>query len=164
MNSNFNVKKFLTISIASLLILSIAASITQLPTASAHTPAIQVPTYAYINVAPQPIGIGQQITIVFWLDKVPIGAEGLYGDRWHGYTVTVTKPDGTTESLGPFSSDVNGGASTRYTPNQVGTYTFLFKFPGQVAQNANPYPYTPGFVPLGLDYVNDTFLPSSATT
>ncbi len=68
------------------------------------------------------------------------------------------------QSLGPFNSDVNGGASTRYTPNQVGTYTFLFKFPGQVAQNANPYPYTPGFVPLGLDYVNDTFLPSSAST
>ncbi len=140
------------------------ASVILLPNVSAHKPPIQVPTYAFINAAPQPIGVGQTATITFWIDKVPIGAEGLYGDRWHGYTITVTKPDGTTETLGPFTSDVNGGASYRYVPTQVGTYNFLFKFPGQVAQNANPYPYTPGFVPLGLDYVNDTFLPSSANT
>ncbi len=150
--------------IAMLLMFSMTASMILLPNVSAHTPPWQVPTYAFINVAPEPIGIGQQASVAFWLDKVPIGAEGLYGDRWHGLTVTVTKPDGTTESLGPFNSDVNGGASTRYTPNQVGTYKFLFKYPGQVAQNANPYPFTPGFVPLGLDYVNDTFLPSSAST
>jgi hypothetical protein len=156
--------RFVIFLTAIFLMFSMTTSMILLPNVSAHTPPIQVPTYAFINVAPQPIGIGQQVTVAFWLDKVPIGAEGLYGDRWRGFTITVTKPDGTTESLGPFNSDVNGGASTRYTPNQAGTYQFLFKYPGQVAQNANPYPYTPGFVPLGLDYVNDTFLPSSANT
>jgi hypothetical protein len=39
---------------------------------------------------------------------------------------------------------------------------FYMEYPGQVALNENPYPYATGFVPLGLDYVNDTYLPSSA--
>ncbi|MGE5532789.1 MAG: PQQ-binding-like beta-propeller repeat protein, partial [Bacillota bacterium] len=45
----------------------------------------------------------------------------------------------------------------------VGTYKFYFEYPGQVALNENPYPYTTGVVPLGLDYLNDTYLPSSAS-
>ena len=147
-----------------ILVLSMMASAVLLPSVSSHTPPWQVPTYAFIVVAPNPIGIGQQVTVAFWLDKVPIGAEGLYGSRWHNMLITVMKPDGTNETLGPFNSDVNGGASTRYTPNQVGIYTFVFTYPGQVALNENPYPYTPGFVPLGFDYLNDTFLPSSAST
>ncbi len=65
----------MTISFAIMLIISMTASMI-LPNVSAHTPPIQVPTYAFINVAPEPIGIGQQATVAFWLDKVPIGAEG----------------------------------------------------------------------------------------
>lgn len=131
--------------------------------ASAHTPPWTVPTYAYISVAPNPIGVGQSATVVFWLDKVPIGATGPWGSRWHGFTVTITKPDGTTEKIGPINSDSNGGASTRYTPTQIGTYDFLFEFPGQIAQNENPAPHQQ-FIGTGLDYVNDTFSASSAST
>jgi outer membrane protein assembly factor BamB len=154
-----------TIAIATviLLALSMSASMMLAPTVSAHTPAWQVPTYAYINVAPNPIGVGQQVTIVFWLDKVPIGAEGAWGSRWHNMKITVTHPDGTNATVGTYNSDSNGGASTRYTPTVVGNYTFYFEFPGQVAQNENPYPYV-GFIGLGLDYVNDTFTASSAKT
>ena len=39
--------------------LSMSASMMLVPTASAHTPAWQIPTYAYINVAPNPVGVGQ---------------------------------------------------------------------------------------------------------
>jgi|WetSurMetagenome_2_1015567.scaffolds.fasta_scaffold38596_1 outer membrane protein assembly factor BamB len=155
--------KTTTIAIIILFIVSMATSITLIPTTSAHVPALTVPTYAFINAAPNPIGIGQQATVVFWLDKVPIGAEGVWGSRWHNMKVTVMKPDGTNETIGTFNSDSNGGASTRYTPTSVGTYTFYFEFPGQIAQNENPYPYF-GFISLGLDYVNDTFAASSATT
>jgi outer membrane protein assembly factor BamB len=163
MKSIIIAKKILTISIAMLLMLSIVVSIAHLQTASAHTPPWQVPTYAFMVIAPNPIGVGQQTTVAFWLDKVPIGAEGQWGSRWHNMKVTVTKPDGTNVTLGSFNSDVNGGASTRYTPDVAGTYKFYVEYPGQVALNENPYPYNTGFVPLGLDYINDTFLPSSAT-
>jgi outer membrane protein assembly factor BamB len=42
--------------------------------------------------------------------------------------VEVTKPDGNTETLGPFKSDSGGVGTTLYNPNQVGTYTFVAKF------------------------------------
>ena len=157
--------KTLTISFAIMLIISMTSSMI-LPNVSAHTPAIQVPTYAFINAAPNPIGVGQQVTISFWIDKVPVGAEGSWGDRWRGMTVTVTKPDGTNTTLGPYTSDPTGGGSAYYTPTQAGTYKLMFSFPGQVAQNINPYPQglSLGIVSLELDFVNDTFLPSSAIT
>ncbi len=155
--------KFFAIGITMLFMLSLPTSIMLLPTTSAHTPPWQVPTYAFMVVAPNPIGVGQQTTVAFWLDKVPIGAEGQWGSRWHNMKVTVTKPDGTNETLGSFNSDVNGGASTRYTPTVAGTYKFYIEYPGQVALNENPYPFGAGFVPLGLDYLNDTYLASSAS-
>ena len=55
----------------------------------------------------------------------------------------VAKPDGTTETLGPFTSDDTGGTSTRYTPTQTGTYTFQMTYGGQTlvgtpTGNSNP--------------------------
>ena len=46
------------------------ASMMLIPTANAHTPAFQIPTYAFVNVAPNPIGVGQQCYVIMWLDKL----------------------------------------------------------------------------------------------
>ena len=62
--------KTAAIAIAMLLSLSMVASISLLPQASAHTPAWNIPTYAYINVAPDPIGVGQRAVVIIWLDKL----------------------------------------------------------------------------------------------
>jgi outer membrane protein assembly factor BamB len=161
--------KTITITIVVLLMLSMTSSMVLLPSAQSHTPPWQIPTWAFISVAPNPVGVGQQVSITMWLDKVPIGAEGQWGSRWHGFKVTITKPDTTTEVLGPYNSDPTGGTSVWYTPTQQGTYKFLFEYPGQVAQNENPYPYASGGgtlsgITLGYDYLNDTFTASSATT
>jgi hypothetical protein len=163
-----NAKDKTAIAFALFLMFAMAFSLVALPTANAHTPPWTVPTYAFISVAPNPTGVGQQVTVVFWLDKVPIGAEGAWGDRWHNMKVTVTKPDGTNASIGTFDSDPNGGKSTIYTPDKAGNYTFYFEFPGQTepaqaSQLPNPYPYS-GFIGLGYDYLNDTFTASSAKT
>ena len=53
-----------------------------------------------------------------------------------------------------------GGGWTTYIPNQVGTYTFVFKFPGQVISLTGPT----GIPGAASDYINDTFLASSAKT
>ena len=45
--------------------------------------------------------------------------------------VTVTEPDGSNVTLGPFNSDDTGGTSTIYTPRTTGTYTFQMSYPGQ---------------------------------
>lgn len=35
------------------------------PTTNAHTPPLQIPMYPFINVAPNPAGLGQSVTIGF---------------------------------------------------------------------------------------------------
>jgi hypothetical protein len=94
-----------------------------------------------------------------WLDKVPPTAAGIGGERWEGYEVEITAPDGSTETKGPYTSDSTSAAYFLYTPNQVGTYTFLFTFPGQVVDL-----YSPDGIPgMPSVFENDTFLPSSTT-
>jgi outer membrane protein assembly factor BamB len=152
--------KTIATAIALFLVLTITATLITLPAANAHTPTWNVPTWAYIAVAPNPVGVDQTATVVFWLDRIPPGAAGIGGDRWRNLKVEVTKPDGTKETLGPFTSDPVGGGWTTYTPDQVGTYSFVFSFLGQVASLTGPT----GIPGSANDYINDTFLASSATT
>jgi len=146
---------------SAVLILALAMPLFALPSAFAHTPAWSVPTYAYITVSPSPVGVNQPVTLVYWLDKLPPTAAGFAGDRWTNLAIAVTKPDGSKDNLGPFTSDPVGGGYYVYTPTQVGTYTFAFNFPGQVASLYNPVTHLAG---SPSDYVNDTFQASSATT
>jgi hypothetical protein len=144
--------------IAMTLILSLAVS-SALPLLNASTPPISIPTYAYLAVTPNPVGVGQTIFLVMWLHMAPPTAAGNAGDRWHPFTIDVTKPNGDTTRLGPFTSDPTGSTYTLYTPDQIGTYTFLFKYPGQVASLNHPTNGLPGSASV---YVNDTFLPSQS--
>jgi hypothetical protein len=147
--------------IALILMLTIAITLIALPLTNAHTPAWTIPTYAYLAVSPNPVGVGQQVFLVMWIDKVPPTAAGNGGDRWTGFTVEITKPDGTKQTIGPFTSDATSSTFTTWTPTAVGTYSFLFKFPGQVAALTNPLNGLPG--DTTNVFVNDTFTASSAT-
>ena len=141
------------------LMLSMAAASTMLiPTTSAHTPPWQIPTYAYINVAPDPVGVGQKVSVLIWLDKTFDPAIALTNDwRFHNYNLTITKPDGSTEThIFDVVKDTTSSQFYAYTPDQVGKYTFTFNFPGQVY---NTYSHNPASA-----LVNDTYLPSIATT
>jgi outer membrane protein assembly factor BamB len=154
-----NTKKLAkTSTIALILTLTFAATFVALPIVSAHDPPWTVPTYAYLYVAPDPIGVGQTAFVIFWLDKIPPTASGAGGDRWRDFTVEVTTPSGSKTTLGPYTSDPIGGGWATYTPTEVGTYTFEFNFPGQVATLEGPtgVPGSPS------DYIGDNYLPSSA--
>jgi hypothetical protein len=146
-----------------ILLMTFSALMISLPAASAHDPPWTIPTFAYIVATPDRVGVGQTSILAFWLNWVPPGAGGIGGDRWRNLTVDVTKPDGSQETLGPFTSDPIGGSYTQYTPTQTGTYTFTFKFQGQVPSLTGPTGI-PSVNPSLWDYLNDTFLPSSATT
>jgi len=132
--------KSMAILISAILTISMGASLILIPSASAHSPAWNIPTIAFCNVGTNPDGVGQAVNIGFWLDLVPPDASGPYGDRWMGMTVKVTLPDGTTTTLGPFSSDDTGGSHTQYTPAEVGTYTFQLNYPGQTLAGVNLAP------------------------
>lgn len=153
--------KSVSASLALIFVLTVSPMLVALPLASAHTPAWNVPTYAYIEVTPNPVGVNQQVLILMWLDKPPPTASGPAGDRWQNFTVTVTKPDGTTEMLGPFTSDPTATTYTPFTPTETGTYTLLFTFPGQTAALANPITGVDG---AASPFVGDYYMPSNATT
>jgi hypothetical protein len=134
-----------------------SASMLLAPTASAHTPALQIPTYPFISVTPNPAGLGQTLTVGFWLQVPPPTAQAQFGDRWAGFLLKITKPDGTTETLGPFTSDDTGGTFTTYTPTSLGNYTFEFSFPGQTLAGNN--------LPPGVTtnpFIGDYYQPSTA--
>ena len=152
-----NIKnKTLAILIATILTISIGASTALIPISNAHLPAWNIPTYAFCNVGTNPDGVGQAVNIGLWLGQPPPTANGPYGDRWHNLTVTVTKPDGTKETLCRFNSDDTGGTATSYTPTEVGTYTFQMNFPGQTLTGENLV------VGQTSPFINDTYLASTS--
>jgi hypothetical protein len=160
------------IAIALILMATIAVTLVALPQANAHDPTWEIPTWTYIGVSPETVGVNQEVVLAFWQNLVPPTANGAYGDRWF-FHVEVTKPDGTKETLGTgegFISDPVGGSFTTYTPTQVGTYIFVAKFPGHVLNN-----YPNGMAPSGLyagsamseasnvtEFLGDYFLPSES--
>ena len=159
--------------ITALLAISAGATMTLIPTATAHTPGWEIPTYAYIVAAPNPIGVGQTQHIYMWLDCV-FGAAGgtsvLNGNvsavsaallqnnyRFHNYHLTITAPDGTvTTQTFDVISDSTSSEYTKFVPTQVGTYTLNFTFPGQAYAEYEHYEKS--------SLINDTYSPSSAST
>ena len=168
LNTHKNPKAALTIALVLLLTLSTFA--VALPTTSAHTPAWTIPTYPYLVISPNPIGVGQMVYVVMWLHGAPPTASGNAGDRWHDFFLDVTKPDGTTETRGPFISDPTGSTYDIFTPTMTGQYTFKLRYTGQVLTMVNP---ANGLAASKTDatltrfggvlFENDTFLPSETS-
>ena len=146
--------------------LTFATTFVALPIVSAHDPAWDIPTFAYVSTTPTTVGVGQTTLVVMWLNTPPMTAQGPWGDRWDNFYVDVTGPGGQ-ETLGPFTSDPVGSAYTSYTPTQVGTYTLVFRFEGDTI-TGEPYPeeYHGNIWGVedivGSEYINDNFLPSQS--
>ena len=116
--------KTLTTIIALILLSSTAISAFSISTANAQG---SLKTYAYVGATPNPVGVGQQTVIRLGItDQL---AAPRYG--WEGLKVTITHPDGTNETLGPFRSDATGGSYTIYTPTVAGNYSLQSFFPQQ---------------------------------
>jgi hypothetical protein len=139
--------------IALFLLIATAFSLVVLPTANAQIPpgmfwdlstppsanrlqlwyryADKVPMYVYGVFTPNPVGIGQRVTVVMFNPLVPPNSDAGNDIRYE-YTITVTKPDNTTEVLpsggGTFISDPTGSTYAAYVPDQLGNYTFTIKF------------------------------------
>jgi len=143
-----------------LVLLMAFSTLSILSVSNAHVPPWQIPTYLYITAAPNPVGVNQDVFVMYWFNIPPPTAAGSEGDRWRDITITVAKPDGTTQSLGTFTSDAVGSGGTIFTPTQTGTYTFTVNFPGQTLSLTGPT----GAAGIESDFVNDTYLASSATT
>ena len=148
-------------SVVLLTLLTACALLVAVPVVSAHSPAWQVPTWTYIGATNNPIGVGQQLALIFWTNAIPVTAQGEYGDRWT-FTIDVAKPDGSKETLGPFTSDPVGGSYTVYTPTQAGAYTFVAKFVQKVVTGQPLNPYLSTTAQTGYAYWGDTYTASQS--
>jgi hypothetical protein len=142
------------------LILTLIFSATfALPLVSAHDPPRDVPTVSYVTVINPIIGVGQPETVFFWSNAVPPTAVGAYGDRWT-WTLEITKPDGSVQTLGPWTSDPIGSGYTSYTPDQLGVYTVVAKM---ADHKITGLPVPPGGYLYGSEAtINDTYLGSTS--
>jgi hypothetical protein len=130
LENSFKKKLNKAISVFVLMVLVTSMLMASLSLANAQT---TLPTYAYLSASPNPAGINQQVTISMWLNIInPLTTDIIdTGVRWDGYTMAITKPDGTSQTLGPFTADNAAFANTLYAPDQIGNYTLKFSFPGQ---------------------------------
>ena len=144
--------KTMTSIITAILLLTISSQMLLLPSANAHTPGWTIPSFAYVSVAPTPVGVGQTVQVYMWVDTPLPGALITNDIRRHGYTLTITKPDGNTVTQNwDLITDTTGVQFYSYTPDQVGTYTIKFNYAGQN--------YT-----WSGDYQKDFFSSANATT
>ncbi len=148
---------------AILLMISIVIPMTTLSTASAHTPAWEIESFAYVTAAPNPVGQGQTVYVYMWVD-IPVSGALVTNDiRRHDYKLTITHPDGTnTTETWDTISDTTGIQAYSFTPDTVGNYTLTFNYAGQVYTwtQAN----TAGLSAANALYQNDTYLPAQAVT
>ena len=92
-----------------------------------------------------------------WVQIPPPTAAGTNGDRWHGFNVTITDPDGIKKTLGPFTSDATGGTWTSFTPDKLGNYSFVVNYPGETMKGENR-------AAQNNAYIGDYFMPSTSAT
>ena len=153
-------KKLALTSIISMILLVSVIVTANFPTIKAHDPPVEIPTYPYLAIAPNPVGVNQPVFLIMWIHGAPPTAAGQGGDRYH-FTIDITKPDDTKQSLGPYISDPTGSTFTSYTADQIGTYKFDLQYLGQVISLYHPETGIAGEDTYG--FINDTLLPSSTT-
>ena len=116
---------------------------------SGVTPAISIDTIAYMSIRPNPVGVGQPILANIWLEP-PTN----YARYMIGLNVTITKPDGTTDTVGPMTTyQGDSTAWFEYTVDQPGTWKLKFNFPGNY--------WAAGTVPPGFGQTTPQFLDSA---
>src|SRR4030066_1895582 len=85
-----------------ILMLSVSALIVLLPSATAATTSTSFP---FIGAFPNPIGVNQTL----WLHTGITLELAQAQQGWEGLTIEITKPDNTTDTLGPIRTISTGG-------------------------------------------------------
>ncbi len=129
-------KAFLAVALVFMMSASVLFAV--MPASAADT--LNWKTYAYIIVSPDPVGVGQTLIVQFRVDKTVTNGT-ILGPFFEGFTVKITKPDGSVETKGPYRADSTGGSWFTYTPSTAGQYSFQTIFPGQTFTHLTPTRY-----------------------
>jgi outer membrane protein assembly factor BamB len=90
------------------------------------TPKYTITSIPFMSFSPNPIGVGQPLLVNLWFTYT--AAENRF---LADFKVTITKPDTTQDTVTLNSYVADSTAWFSYVPNQVGTYTLKFTFPGE---------------------------------
>jgi len=154
--------KIAIILLSTILMLSMTIAIQPAVGDSRTGPGTHFDTFAFLNVFPNPAGVGQSVTLGIFLSSVfPVNVVA------QNFTVDITNPSGTTTTLGPYTSDLTCGTVAYFTPDTVGNYTIVFKYGGQQMPNstswndvwANPSQSLPTTLVVQQEAVVDRSLP-----
>ena len=97
---------------------------------------------SFINVSPNPCGVGQEVTVDFWT-AVPMQTSQVDTNL----TVQITNPLGVVTIQGPYVSDITGGTTIEYAPTMLGNYTFECVFLGMRLSGTSGIGYEIGMNP-----------------
>jgi len=114
-----------------ILLLTISAIIVALPVATAQ-PGTTFPSFPVLSLIPNEAGVGQEVLMSYGITRQTAWPQ----PGWTGVTIDITKPDGSTETVGPFNTDTTGLGGAIYVPTMAGTYTFVSNFPAQEVEVA----------------------------
>jgi hypothetical protein len=110
-----------------------------LPAANAQATYRTKKTYAMVGLLPNPVGVGQEVLI--WVgitDYVQNPTDG-----WVGLSITIEKPDGTTDTISDIRTDSTGSTGRVYVPDVIGNYTVQTHFPAQWFNWTSPPMFDP---------------------
>jgi hypothetical protein len=102
-------------------------------TCVAELPPTTWATVAYLGATPNPVGVGQEVLLHIGITQ----HLGLYTMGWEDLSVTITKPDGTTQMLTGVRTDSTGGTGRIFVPPVEGNYTLQSHFPEQQTTDTN---------------------------
>ncbi len=116
--------------------------IIQIASIAPASAAEDMPVYLKVHAEPNPVGIGQPVYISLFFTK-PIPVVGAFGGAtlYTDLTLNLVKPDGTNQTLGPYTSDTTGGVGgIEFVPDVEGNYTVQAFYAGQmISGNARRY-------------------------
>jgi hypothetical protein len=145
MSKKFSVNKPKIAIIALILTLTISAVLVALPITTAQfdfpeQPPLQIniPTFLYATVAPNPVGVNQIVYLHAVFSKPTPTFNGRGGDLYENVTIEIVAPDGSKDILGPYTAGMTGGVATSFTPTKVGEYTIKAVYLGQILTGTNP--------------------------
>ncbi len=92
---------------------------------SGATASVTIDTTAHLSFRPNPIGVNQALLVNLWTTPAT------HASRYHpSYVITITKPDGTQDVVDLPSYKADATAWFEIIPDQIGTWTLKFDFPG----------------------------------
>ncbi len=124
------------------------------------TPNVTLETIPYLSIRPNPVGLGQPFLVNIWLQP-PLHVARQFTNS---FEVTITKPDGTNETVGPLNSfQGDGTAWFEYVADQVGTWRIQFNFLGQFFPEGNYTSPAGGFLGAQVTYLGSAYYKPSSS-